>query len=134
MFINSAPQLLHHNESITKHADHQEQMDLTGILSGTKLKGVFFLCVNFPGKKMKTNLKCNHISNMSFLIYLFLERVEGRKKARERKRRRETSIGCTLHSSNQGPGLQPRQEPNWWPFDWWDYAQPTESHQSGPYL
>ena len=61
------------------------------------------------GEKMQTivtELKIiiiiNKIKTFLDFIYLSLERGEG-----GRKRRREISIGCLLHTLNQGPGLQP---------------------------
>ena len=67
-------------------------------------------------------------------IYLFLERGKGAGK----KRGRETSVcGCLLHSSQWGPGPQPRLVP--WlgmePATLWFAActQSTEPHQPGLY-
>ena len=63
-------------------------------------------------------------------IYLFLER-QGR-----RKNSRETSIGCLLHTPQQGTRLQPRNVP--WPgteprpFTLCDDVQPSHAGQGTP--
>lgn len=62
--------------------------------------------------------------------------MEGRKKGGEKYWwAREASIGCLVHTPNQGLGLQPRYLP--WPgtepvsFPLWDSAQQTEHHWPG---
>ena len=60
---------------------------------------------------------CGLIANLSFLkdvIYLFIERGEGREKERERNIavwEMYWLVSCLLHNPNWGPGPQPRRVP-----------------------
>ena len=62
------------------------------------------------------------------MIYLFLERGEGRE-----KERRETSVcGCLLHAPKaRNPGMCPDWELNQRPFDSQAGSQSTEPYQPG---
>ena len=63
-------------------------------------------------------------------IYLFLERGEGREKARERNTDMRSAAPTRDLAHNSG--MCPDLESNLQPFDLWDDAQLTEPHQPGP--
>ena len=62
-------------------------------------------------------------------IYLFLERGEGREKARERNTdmRSAAPTRDLAHNSGMCPDLESNQQP----FGLWENTQTTELHQSG---
>ena len=65
------------------------------------------------------------------ILFIYLERGEGREKERERNISRYTDIRAPTGGLARNPGMCPYQKSNWWPFGSQPVPQSTDQHQPG---